>query len=206
MAFGKASAVMASAALSLLVNDASMSSLLTFARMGTTRPTGLVTLEVAVSEASHPTTDWRGVEASQHVPSSRSGAMVVACQSGGGRALFLHSNPALTLCLFASHEYRTLANGMEHGNNEHDLLSLKRRHGWWRQRWLLPAASRSIAPVLPCVTGEECVFCMWSKVLVCRNCKCLAPPLTTSTGGTSNMARTIVVATLGYVPIQPLHQ
>jgi hypothetical protein len=83
------------AALSLLVNDASMSSLFTFARMGTTQSTSIPS-DYPMREESK----IRNVSLN----------LVRRHGDGGGRALFLLSQPRLDL-VFASHNTALLQAG-----------------------------------------------------------------------------------------------
>jgi glycerate 2-kinase len=114
VAFGKASAAMASAVVELLLVDNASSSVLplegvVICKDGHATPDQidfLRTHNVTVYEASHPIPDSRGVDASQRLlnlvrrhgaSSSGKKSLVVACLSGGGSALFCTPTPGVTL-------------------------------------------------------------------------------------------------------------
>jgi glycerate 2-kinase len=115
VAFGKASAAMASAVVKLMVDNVSMSSILPLEGVVICKD-GHATVDqvdfmhahnVTVYEASHPIPDERGVQASQrllnlvrrHGASGSNGkkSLIIACLSGGGSALFCTPKPGLTL-------------------------------------------------------------------------------------------------------------
>jgi glycerate 2-kinase len=115
VAFGKASAAMASAVVKLLMVEDGVSMPphlegVVICKDGHATPDQIDFLHahnVSVYEASHPIPDDRGVEASQRLldlvrrhgarSSSEKKSLIVACLSGGGSALFCTPKPGLTL-------------------------------------------------------------------------------------------------------------